>query len=72
MRPWTLPDVRDVMLAILLYHAGIVAITWWAADTTAERRLAAGAECPAGPIAMRVVDHVKRETRCTYFWTNPK
>ena len=73
MRPWTLPDVRDVMLAILLYHAGIVALTWWAADKTAERRIAARAECPGPePVARRVIWHDQGRVDCIYYWTKPK
>ena len=69
MRPWSLPDVRDVILAVLLWHAGIVAIAWWAGDRTAVNRMAAAAECPGPePVARREIDYASGKVRCVYYW----
>ena len=70
-RPWTLPDVRDVFLAIVIFQMGVIALTWYAADKTAQNRFAALAECPGPePVARRVVDLASGQVRCTY-WRLP-
>ena len=66
MRPWTLPDVRDVLLAVVIYHAGIVALAWWAAERTTVNRIKAAAECPAGPVFKRVLWLDEMRVDCHY------
>ena len=72
MRPWTLPDVRDVLLAVLIWHAGIVGIAWWAGDKTAVNRMRAQAECPGPePVARREIEYGSGKVRCVYYWRRP-
>lgn len=69
MPPWTLPDIRSVALAILIYHGAIAALVWWAAERTTINRLEAAAECP-GPelVARRVIDYRTMQVSCVYYW----
>lgn len=66
-RPWSLPDVRDVAIALAIYHAGIIALAWWAGDRTAVKRIAAAMECPGPePVARRVIRHDLGRVECVY------
>ena len=62
--------MRDVLIALAIWHLGIMALTWWAAERTTVNRIRAEAECPGPePVARRVLDMKTMKLSCVYYWT---
>lgn len=75
-RPWTFPDVRDALLAVMIWHAGFAALFWWAGSRYEKSRASVEAECPADrKLARRDFHFLKDGTTrvsCVYFWSPKK